>query len=98
MVNSITDEKIKTISELAYDLDDEIDLSADDVTDIAVDLLQLVMYAAMDENTGVTESDVEKIKSDKVKIVNSLTGFIGDADKTATFIKMKLNKISDDSE
>ncbi len=95
MVNSITDEKIKTISELAYDLDDEIDLSADDVTDIAVDLLQLVMYAAMDENTGVTESDVEKIKSDKVKIANSLTGFIGDADKTAAFIKFRLDKISE---
>lgn len=97
MVKPITDKKINTISEEVYDLNDDINLSADDIIDISVDLLHSVIFAAIDENSGVSESDIEKIKADKIAIKKSLTGFIGDPEKTAAYIKFKLyeNKSAD---
>lgn len=95
--------KIKTTGDLIHELgdftnydkigeSDELGLTNDEVIAVAVELLDLVVRATIDENTGVTASDVEKIKADKVKIKAYLTGMVGDADKTAAFIKATLTK------
>lgn len=82
-----TAKKIKDISDIAYELSDDLDLSCNDVIDIAIDLLYLTVLSTFDGNDDAIAKRTEKIKE-------SLTGFIGDADKTAAFIKLELKNIS----
>lgn len=108
-MNESLSAKIKATGDLIHELDDftdyenisesaDLGLKDDEVVAVAVELLELFLSASFDENSGVTESDIEKIKADKIKIKDSLTATIGDADKTAAFIKSTLNKIRDNTE
>lgn len=70
---------------------DEIGLKNDEVIAVAVELLYLVVTAPYDESNV---SDIDKAKEYANNIKTMICECIGDADKTAEFIKFTLNKIS----
>ena len=99
-------DKFKIINDSVYAIShDEIDLSDADIVDIGVDLLQMVLLAIYDDSIksdlhfdGLSDAEIkaylDKTKSDADGIKKSLTGIIGDADKTAAFIKLRLKEIA----
>ena len=101
-----TAKKFEIINDSVYAIShDEIDLSDADIVDIGVDLLQMVVLAIYDDSIkadlhfdGLSDAEIkaylDKSKTDADAIKKSITGFIGDADKTAAFIKLRLKKIS----
>ena len=104
------DFKMGMIKSAVYDMSyDEIDLSNDDIIDIGVDLLYMVVFSIYDDSIkadlhfdGLSDAKIksylDKSKKDADSIKESLTGFIGDADKTAAFIDLTLKKIRDNAE
>lgn len=92
--------KIKSVGDLIHELGDYTDydnlgehddlgLTNDEVIAVAVELLSLVVLSTYDEINDVT---IDK----RVKTIKEyLTGFIGDADKTAAFIEHTLKNIRD---
>ena len=108
-MNETLTAKIKETGDLIHELKDFTDydnldehddfgLKNDEVVAVAIELLNLVLETTIDENSGATASDVERIKANKVEFKKYLTGFIGDADKTAAFIDLTLKKIRDNAE
>ena len=101
-----TAKKFEIINDSVYAIShDEIDLSDADIVDIGVDLLQMVLLAIYDDSIksdlhfdGLSDAEIkaylDKTKSDADGIKKSLTGIIGDADKTAAFIKLRLKEIA----
>ena len=105
-IKPVTSKKIKYINDSVYAIShDEIDLTPDDVIDVAVDLLDMVLITIYDDSIkadlhfdGLTDAEIkaylDKTKNDADAVKKSLTGIIGDADKTAAYIKATLNKIA----
>ena len=78
--------KIKATGDLIHELDiDNLDLTNDEVIAVAVELLELTVLATYDGNDDAIAKRTEKIKE-------SVIGMVGDADKTAAFIKATLTK------